>query len=145
MLKYASNTTNMWFHLQTHHHREYAAIESQERARPASSGSSTTAGSSRIQPTLVESIKSQTSLLHTSHHWKNITVNHQLIALVFCVCAMLIHGMTVSISLSNIVNIALATIMIVKKHYRSALLKTGLESELEEDQNDEGSTKEWRL
>ena len=48
MLKYASNTTNMWFHLQTHHHHEYAAMESQERARPASSGSSTSAGSSRI-------------------------------------------------------------------------------------------------
>ena len=38
----------MWFHLQTHHHREYAAMESQERARPASSGSSTCAGSSHI-------------------------------------------------------------------------------------------------
>ena len=50
VLKYVSNTTNMWFHLQTHHHCEYAAIESQERARPVSSGSSTSAGSSRIQP-----------------------------------------------------------------------------------------------
>ena len=27
VLKYALNTTNMWFHLQTHHHREYAAME----------------------------------------------------------------------------------------------------------------------
>ena len=34
--------------LQTHHHPEYAAMESQDRARPASSGSSTSAGSSRI-------------------------------------------------------------------------------------------------
>ena len=50
VLKYVSNTTNMWFHLQTHHHREYAAMESQERARPASSGSSTSAGSSCMQP-----------------------------------------------------------------------------------------------
>ena len=48
--------------------------------------------SSHIQPTLVESFKSQASLLCTSHHWKNITVNHQLIAVVFCVCFMLIHG-----------------------------------------------------
>ena len=87
----------MWFYLETHHHREHAAVESQERARPASSGSSASAGSSHIQPTLVESFKSQTSLLRTSHHWKNITVNHQLIALVFCVCVMLIHGMTVSL------------------------------------------------
>ena len=55
VLKYASNKTNMRFHLQTHHHREYAAMESQERARPASSGSSTSAGSSHMQPTLVES------------------------------------------------------------------------------------------
>ena len=37
--KVCVKTTNMWLHLQTHHHREYAAIESQERARPASSGS----------------------------------------------------------------------------------------------------------
>ena len=55
VLKYASNKTNMRFHLQTHHHCEYAAMESQERARPASSGSSTSAGSSHMQPTLVES------------------------------------------------------------------------------------------
>ena len=73
VLKYASNTTNMRFHLQTHHHREYAAMESQERARPASSGSSTSAGSSHMQPTLVESFKAQTLLPHTSHHWKGIT------------------------------------------------------------------------
>ena len=53
--------------------------------------------SSCIHPRLVESLKSQTSLLRSSHHWKNITVNHQLITLVFCVCAMLIHGMTVSL------------------------------------------------
>ena len=87
VFKYVSNTTNMWFHLQTHHHEfEYAAIESQERARPASSGSSTSAGSSRTKPTLVESFKSETSLLHTSHHWKNLTVNHQLIAFVFALC-----------------------------------------------------------
>ena len=52
VLKYASNTTNMRFHLQTHHHREYAAMESQERARPASSGSSTS-GSSHMQPTQI--------------------------------------------------------------------------------------------
>ena len=45
VLKYASSTTN----LQTHHHHEYAAMESQERARPASSGSSTSAGSSYSQ------------------------------------------------------------------------------------------------
>ena len=94
VLKYVSNTTNMWFHLQTHHHREYAAMESQERARPASSGSSTSAGSSHTA-NLVESFKFQTSLLRTSHNWKNITVNHQLIDLVFCI--MLIHGMTVSL------------------------------------------------
>ena len=73
VLKYASNTTNMWFHLQTHHHREYAAMELQERARPASSGSSTSAGSSHMQPTLVESFKAQTLLPHTSHRWKGIT------------------------------------------------------------------------
>ena len=54
VLKYASNTTNMRFQLQTHH-REYAAMESQERARPASSGGSTSAGSSHMHPTLVES------------------------------------------------------------------------------------------
>ena len=76
-------------------------MESQERARPANSGSSTSAGSSCVQPTLVELFKCQTFLLHTSHHWKNITVNHQLIALVFCVCAMLIHGMTVSLISEN--------------------------------------------
>ena len=73
VLKYASNTTNMRFHLQTHHHREYAAMESQERARLASSGSSTSGGSSRMQPTLVESFKAQTLLPHTSHRWKGIT------------------------------------------------------------------------
>ena len=73
VLKYASNTTNMPFHLQTHHHREYAAMESQERARPASSGSSTSAGSSHMQPTLVEPFKAQTLLSHTSHRWKGIT------------------------------------------------------------------------
>ena len=66
VLKYASSTTNMRFHLQTHHHREYTAMESQERARPASSGNSTSAGSSRMQPTIVGSFKSQTPLLHTS-------------------------------------------------------------------------------
>ena len=27
VLKYASNTANMRFHLQTHHHREYAEME----------------------------------------------------------------------------------------------------------------------
>ena len=68
VLKYASNTTNMRFHLQTHHHHEYAAMESQERARPASSGSSTSAGSSHMQPT-VESFKAQTLVPHTSHRW----------------------------------------------------------------------------
>ena len=73
VLKHASNTTNMRFHLQTHHHREYAAMESQDRARPASSGSSTSAGSSHVQPTLVESFKAQTLLLHISHRWKGIT------------------------------------------------------------------------
>ena len=67
VLKYASNTTNIRFHLQTHHHRENAVMESQERARPASSGSS------HMQPTLVESFKAQTLLPHTSHRWKGIT------------------------------------------------------------------------
>ena len=57
--------------------------------------------SSRIQPTLVELFKCQTFRLCTSHHWKKITVNHQLITLVFCVCAMLIHGMTVSLISEN--------------------------------------------
>ena len=45
VLKHASNTTNIWFHLQTDHQREYVAMDSQERARPASNGSSTSADS----------------------------------------------------------------------------------------------------
>ena len=48
-------------------------MESRERARPANSGSSTSAGTSRMQPTLVESFKAQTPLPHTSHRWKGIT------------------------------------------------------------------------
>ena len=53
VLKYASSTTNMRFHLQTHHHSEYGAMEARERAKPTSRGSDTSAGSSRMQPTIL--------------------------------------------------------------------------------------------
>ena len=62
VLKCVSNTTNMRFHLQTRHHREYAAMEPQERTRPASSGSSTSAGST----TLVQLAKQYLAIPATS-------------------------------------------------------------------------------
>ena len=91
VLKYALNTANMRFHLQTHHHHKYAAVESQERARLASSGSSTSAGSNRMQPTLVESFKiSNTPSTHITL-WQLLSViDHQLIALVFFCVALYI-------------------------------------------------------
>ena len=57
----------------THHRSEHAAMEARERAKPTSRGSDTSSGSSRMQPTIIESFKSQASLLHTSHRWKSIT------------------------------------------------------------------------
>ena len=69
VLKYASNTTNMRFHLQTHHHREYAAIWSRKKE-------------------LGQPVVAVVPIIHTSI----FSHCHQLLALVFLCCVMLIHG-----------------------------------------------------
>ena len=65
VLNYALNTTNMRFICRLTTTANMLQWSTRKSYRPASSGSSTSAGSSRMQPTLVESFKSHTPLLHT--------------------------------------------------------------------------------